>query len=604
MPWALACHAVTIAATLLLPMEFGRLHVALLWGMVLTMSVTGTFTLLIGCCPVLALRLWGGPSGWHRVWTFFLGFLSVLTWTWGMVLLAPAALRRGDRRAAALAAAGGALGFASSWPFHTLLWHETALSTPLGWFLYAGIGLSILLLWLALRRIDGTPCPAQRRAGWLLLAAVPLAVAVLPGWRVPRLAARADALFASILATAGYADANAPFAEALPPVAPDADPVTALDPAGITLGGDDWIAFSTAFRTAGEKTRPLASADLASLDAWFAAHPGFMAAAEAIASPGYRSCLPGATGPGDISGGRDGYLEPRFAGGDSLQWCKALAVRARAACARGDIPAALDDIRRLSAFSGTCSREPMTIGKLIGRFALQDAVRSVLTERLDLWDDASLSVLEDLLGAQARTATDRFAQDVACLAIAFEGTLPMLNETWYRPDLFRTPMHSPRDAKYSRWLVTERLSLAEYNRWTLDTAASIAALSPGPARAAALDAFRTGADARIERLPEVAKTFAPFWPPIFHELVLAPGTDLACLHTAAALARYRRDHGSLPKTLDALVPAYLPTLPLDAATGIPLPYTPASDSTAFLLCPLSPASKPAPIRFFLSPPAG
>ena len=520
-----------------------------------------------------------------------------------MVLLVPSALRRGDRRAAALAAAGGALGFASSWPFHRRLWHETALSTPLGWYLYAGIGLSILLLWLALRRIDGTPCTALRRAGWLLLAAAALTVAAIPSWRIPRLAARADALFASILADAGYADTNAPFADALPPVAPDADPVAALDPATITLDGDNWTAFADAYRTAGENTRQLTSADLASLDAWFAAHPNFMAAAEAVASPGYRSCLPGATGPGDISGGRDGYLEPRFAGGNALQWCKALAVRARAACARGDIPAALDDIRHLAALSETFSREPMTIGKLLGRFVLQETVRSVLTERLDLWDDASLAVLEDLLEAQARNAAALFARDVACLAIAFDGTLPMVNEAWYRPDLFLTPMHSPRDAKLSRCLVTERLALAEYNRWTLDTAASIAALPPGSARAAALDAFRTGSTARIDRLPEVAKIFAPFWPPIFHELVLAPETDLACLHTAAALARYHRDHGTLPPTLDALVPADLPPLPLVAATAAPLPYTPSPDAPTFLLSPLSPTLKPTPIRFFLAPPA-
>ena len=57
MTWALACHAVTIGATLLLPMEFGRLLVAILWGAVMTMSVTGTFILLIGCCSALALRL-------------------------------------------------------------------------------------------------------------------------------------------------------------------------------------------------------------------------------------------------------------------------------------------------------------------------------------------------------------------------------------------------------------------------------------------------------------------------------------------------------------------------------------------------------------------
>jgi hypothetical protein len=39
-----------------------------------------------------------------------------------------------------------------------------------------------------------------------------------------------------------------------------------------------------------------------------------------------------------------------------------------------------------------------------------------------------------------------------------------------------------------------------------------------------------------------------------------------------ALELYQRDIGQYPQTLDALVPAYLPAIPLDRFTGAPLNY--------------------------------
>ena len=49
------------------------------------------------------------------------------------------------------------------------------------------------------------------------------------------------------------------------------------------------------------------------------------------------------------------------------------------------------------------------------------------------------------------------------------------------------------------------------------------------------------------------------------------------LHIAFALAAYQRDNGKYPKTLDALAPKYLPTVPQDIFSGKALIYRPAND---------------------------
>ena len=49
------------------------------------------------------------------------------------------------------------------------------------------------------------------------------------------------------------------------------------------------------------------------------------------------------------------------------------------------------------------------------------------------------------------------------------------------------------------------------------------------------------------------------------------------LHIAFALAAYQRDNGKYPKTLDALAPKYLATVPQDIFSGKALIYRRAND---------------------------
>jgi hypothetical protein len=54
--------------------------------------------------------------------------------------------------------------------------------------------------------------------------------------------------------------------------------------------------------------------------------------------------------------------------------------------------------------------------------------------------------------------------------------------------------------------------------------------------------------------------------------------------TAIALKRYQLQHGAWPETLAAMVPALLPSVPIDPYDGKPLRYHPNADGTFLLYC--------------------
>src|SRR5262249_35627204 len=74
------------------------------------------------------------------------------------------------------------------------------------------------------------------------------------------------------------------------------------------------------------------------------------------------------------------------------------------------------------------------------------------------------------------------------------------------------------------------------------------------------------------------------------------------LQVGLALAGYRREHGTYPKTLDALAPKHLDTVPNDLFTGKPLVYKPSADG--FRLYSLGPNGKDDEGRFLNDDPPG
>ena len=95
------------------------------------------------------------------------------------------------------------------------------------------------------------------------------------------------------------------------------------------------------------------------------------------------------------------------------------------------------------------------------------------------------------------------------------------------------------------------------------------------------DGVRSEADRRFRRIQtsvtETARFFplTTFYPSLTRaywsaEKLLAERDGVVI---GIALELYRRQHGAYPNTLDALAPAYLPKLPVDTITGMPLHYT-------------------------------
>ncbi|MCI0642629.1 MAG: hypothetical protein L0Y72_00255 [Gemmataceae bacterium] len=74
------------------------------------------------------------------------------------------------------------------------------------------------------------------------------------------------------------------------------------------------------------------------------------------------------------------------------------------------------------------------------------------------------------------------------------------------------------------------------------------------------------------------------------------------LHLAFALAAYQRDQGAYPKKLEALVPKYLPAIPLDHFTGNALVYRPAE--TGYLLYSFGPNGLDEQGRYYDDNPPG
>jgi hypothetical protein len=73
---------------------------------------------------------------------------------------------------------------------------------------------------------------------------------------------------------------------------------------------------------------------------------------------------------------------------------------------------------------------------------------------------------------------------------------------------------------------------------------------------------------------------APYGPAIVPVAVPIAALDLAArrvMIATLAVERHRRAHGSLPASLDALVPALLASVPMDPFSGVPIVYKPSPD---------------------------
>ena len=399
------------------------------------------------------------------------------------------------------------------------------------------------------------------------------------------LRAEADALAADIAARLGSSvRPGVPFPGYRPPVAPDADPFAAIDPDAFEADRAE-LARLTDHRPKPTPSSPIPdySTEAARRADVLPRLTNLAAAADAFATPGYRSSLPGLVFPPDGPSSPDTYwIEPRFT--DAVIAARYLVHRIRLALAQGNPASALADRARLLAVTDILLREPGSLGPSV----------TVSFRNPAAYPDLPPDALADA------------ARDASALADDLEARWPDLLLSSFHCDLSDALVNlgpAPDDTPADVWVQTLRLAAIRCLDTTADAIRAALALPPGPERAAALSELSSFSFGPEVPSPEILakETVTVAWHGTF--ITLARSRDNASVVLAAvALLRYHRDTGALPDTLGALVPDYLPALPLAFADGASLTYTPVSTPLpGFTLS--FPAPHPPTSAFFPLPPS-
>ncbi len=390
------------------------------------------------------------------------------------------------------------------------------------------------------------------------LFATALCAAAEPAPSADALRAEADALAADIAARLGSSvRPGVPFPGVRPPVAPGADPYAAIDPDALEHDRDEFARMRPRLSKGDSPWHPLTPDDVSDLADTLPRLTNLAAAADAFATPGYRSSLPGLVFPpdGPAASPETWFAEPRTP--DALVAARYLVHRIRLALAQGDTASALADRARLLAVTDIFLRNPGSLGPAVAIGFRNPAA----------FPDLPPDALADA------------ARDASALADDLEARWPDILLSSFHCDFSEALVNldsAPDDTPADVWAQTLRLAALRRLDTTADTFRAAFALPPGPERAAARPDLPLTLDPKLPMPEFLAKITVDFaWRGTFITLAHSRNNASIAL-AAAALLRYHRDTGTLPDTLDALVPDYLPTLPLAFADGAPLSCTPVS----------------------------
>ncbi|MBR4189543.1 MAG: hypothetical protein IKQ55_06220 [Kiritimatiellae bacterium] len=541
-----------------------------------------------------------------------LTMLAIVTCTWPLAILLPAALRRGNRAAAWWAAVGGVALLAVPVLAVVSYWTpQTSLFWPAGFAWYMA---GCLLPEAALRMETPYPRRTARLLTAVFILAAAASLATHPALRTSALRADNAARLQTLLSRVGCTLApDKPLPGATPPVPADQDPLAAPAAARIAEAG------SALYKITGPihpNTRPgpLDADAIDSLSAFFDAHPDATTAAEAAAVPGYRSSLSGATTPGDFPKRLDPreesmdffWIEPRIPH-EFLTLSRLFAWRARLAFARGDADAGLADLARLDQLARTAARECLLIGALMAEAIHGIPIDTgVFSENLSAWPAEALR--------DAVRAVDAWADLVDARWPDWFGGEMLFGALWLDA-LPPSAVPAGLDCPYVRlptvlapycnwWCQYDQNALYRHASDFLDRFLPALALPPGPDRAAAhraIAGWLADAEADLPLGARLQYSRASFMEPLNNHLPVRARGEADYVRAAAAIELYRRDHaGTLPPDLETLIPDYLPALPLDYRTGEPLAYTPSSIGFQLAL-PRRSADKPPVLHFFPVP---
>lgn len=543
-----------------------------------------------------------------------LTMLAIVTCTWPLAILLPAARRRGNRAAAWWATVGGmallvvpVLAVVSYWT------PQTSLFWPAGFAWYMA---GCLLPEAALRMETPYPRRTARLVSGLCILVMGASLWTHPVLRVPLLRSDNTARLQVLLVRAGCSlRPDKPLPGATPPVPADRDPLATLSPSNRLLEAGTALKELTAPLNPTNRPAPLDAEAIDALAAYFATCPDITAATEAAAAPGYRSSLPGATTPSDFLKilVQDEYnmdyfwIEPRIPH-DFRSLTAHLGWRARLSFARGDAAAALADLDRIDNLVRAASRECLLLGALFACAIHRTPFDcGAISENLPAWPADALRDAVRAADAWADHAEARwpdwFGGEMLFGALWLDSRPPSAPplEAFSDPDNRIPTVFAPWS---EWWRQSDQNALLRHASDFLDRFLPAIALPPGPDRIAAHRAIADWLDTAEKDLPVGARlidTGISLMRPINSILPNRPRTEADFLRAAAAIELYRRDHaGTLPPDLETLIPDYLPTLPLDHRTGEPLAYTPSSTGFQLSLPHLS-AEKPPILHFFPVP---
>ena len=564
--------------------------------------------------------------GW-RAWLLLPAMVlaGVMTWLWPFALFAPASRRLGGRRVCACAVAAGLvllamyagllvmvdreLSFILDAPFRP--WNASPLPVFLWWFNQVCAPVGVLLVYAALCGFREKPRAFARVWGALLMLLLAAAVATQPAFRIPSLRRERADRFARLLEASGSAlRPGDPLHAATPPVAPADDPIAALDDdAWAKQGNDLWhlvLDFHALrakpdpnIRSANRpnvRLHPLSEPEAERLEKQLADSPELVAAAEAFSTPGYRSSRPGSTRVGEPAEDGVWVLEPEIE--RAYTGLEVLAFRSTLAWFHDDPAAALADLGRLRRAAAVYAREPSAFGAQQAWMAWERAWEAgALQARLDLWPtdalEAAVRDADALAGDFETLWSDTLAAD---LAFAFRDGADAESGDGDWLDLLHKALAFLPPSYHAFWRESDKVAWLRHAETYPAEARAMLALPPGPERAAALRTLRDHLRDTQEKLPLGAVLFGDLSLPYRRhlEMLTWPRDHASVLRTAVAVERYRRDRGTLPPDLDALVPDYLPAVPVGAASGKPIAYTPGPIDLPEESAPSSSRDAPSP----------
>lgn len=426
----------------------------------------------------------------------------------------------------------------------------------------AGVALILAGLW---------DVAGRGRRLWVGSAAAALAVLVaaqaLSGVAVQRVREEADGLLREVLARCG----ELPSEGARPPVAEAEDRLAGLT--DLQAEREDWMAFAVE-RTRRERAgrlHPEGAEEREYVRGWVAGHPGLAAVAEALADPGYRSCLEGGHIAGEAATGmaETSWQEPRMeaakAGAGILE------LRARLAFGDGNVADGMADVERLWRLAERMERETWALGAIAAEGMRDAVVRHVLVETIGAWPEEALeAAVREEANLAARGAEDwrRWAsRKIAIGDLRCMHGLPGVPKSFVAAfGCGTTPELTCNTHARNFWMQRDRCTLLRDWAWTLDALERVEATPPGEAWAA----YEEEAERRAWAFPLLTAGIGGAKGVTWRRMLFDRRTRAEFVRAAVAVERWRRSHGGdLPSSLDAV-----PPLPRDAWSGEPLPYEP------------------------------